>query len=66
MCAYVCVRKVHDMSAQERLMHVLLHTVLLWHVLQCVSACVCECLCVCASIECMYRVHNGTQWPPIT
>ena len=33
MCVCVCVcireRKVHDVSAQERLMHVVLHTVLL-------------------------------------
>ena len=30
---YVCVRKMHDVSAQERLMHMLLHTVLLWNTL---------------------------------
>ena len=31
----------------------------------------CVCLahitvCMCASVNGMYRVHNGTQWPPIT
>ena len=58
VCMYVCVRKVHDVSAQERLMHVVLHTDFLWHTLRCV--------CVCVLAECMYRVHNGTQWPPTT
>ena len=46
----LCVRKVHDASAQERLIHVLLHTVLLWHTLQCVL---------------VYGVQNGTLYPPI-
>ena len=23
------------------------------------SVCVCVCVCVCASVQCMYRVHNG-------
>ena len=40
VCVCMCVRNVHDVSAQERLMHVLLHTVLLWHTLQCVCVCV--------------------------
>ena len=31
--------------------------VCLWHTLQCVCVLV---------VECMYRIHNGTQWPPIT
>ena len=42
VCVCMCVRNVHDVSAQERLMHVLLRTVLLWHTLQCVCVCVCE------------------------
>ena len=30
VCMCMCVRKVHDVSAQERFMHVVLHIVL-WH-----------------------------------
>ena len=64
MYVCVCVRKVHDVSAQERLIHVLLHSVLLWHTLQCVlvygvshyikspmelyDVCIKDQLCVCA------------------
>ena len=51
----MCERKVHDVSVQERLIHVLLHTIFLWHTLQYV----CESMCMCASVECVYRVLYG-------